>query len=234
MLGLLAFKPQLAIGMALPILFKGRWKTILGGITSTSIWLMLGWWLFPDQMVQYWQERNEILGYLQLEGYPFWGIHSIFGFSHLLFRDISPVLAETATWLLSIISIGWLYWLWRPTKWDPSAPQWNLMMAISVVIGLSVAMHLFTYDLTLLLIPFFITLAHISTKSENAYLDAGPVYAWTIIIYLTAGFGPMITNGQLLLTELVFGNTFAIQLSTIAMIGWAISVYRYMNREGMV
>jgi uncharacterized integral membrane protein len=178
LLGLLAFKPQLAIGMALPILFKGRWKIILGGITSTSIWLMLGWWLFPDQMVQYWQERNEILGYIYEQGYPIWGVHSIFGFSHLLFRDISPVLAEITTWLFSIVSIGWLYWLWRSTEWDPSNSRWNLMMAISLVIGLSIAMHLYTYDLALLLIPFFIALAHIPIKNKNAYMDAGPVYVY--------------------------------------------------------
>jgi hypothetical protein len=231
MLGLLAFKPQLAIGMALPILIKGRWKAIIGGITSTSIWLMLGWWLFPDQMVQYWQERHEILGYIQEQGYPNWGIHSIFGFSGLLFQNVTPILVEMATWLFSIISIGWLYLLWRPTKWDPSTQQWNLMMAISIVIGLSIAMHLYTYDLVLLLIPFFITLAHIPKKNKDAYLDAGPVYAWTVIIYITTYLGVAITRGQLFLTELAFGTTFALQLSTIAMIGWAISIHYYIKKE---
>ena len=231
MLGLLAFKPQLAIGMALPILIKGRWKAIIGGITSTSIWLMLGWWLFPDQMVQYWQERHEILGYIFRQGYPYEGIHSILGFSNLLFRGASPVLVYMAVWLFSMLAIGWLCWLWRTTKWDPSAPRWNLMMAISIVIGLSLAMQLFTYDLTLLLIPFFISLAYIPSKLRNTYLDAGPVFAWTVMIYITTYLSVAITREQFYLTELAFGTTFAVQLSTIAMIGWAISVHHFIKNE---
>lgn len=231
MLGLLAFKPQLAIGMALPILFKGRWKAILGGITSTSIWLMLGWWLFPDLMVQYWQEREEILGYILESGYQTWQVHSIFGFSNLLFRDVSPLLADIVTWVLSMSLIAWLYWLWRPTKWDPSAPQWNLMMAISIVIGMSVAVHLYSYDLALLLIPFYITLSQLPIRNKNTYLDAGPVYAWTVICYITTYFGGAITRGLISLSELGFDTTISLQLSTIAMIGWAISVYYYIKNE---
>lgn len=68
----------------------------------------------------------------------------------------------------------------------------------------------------------------------DSYLDADPVYAWSIIIYITAGIEPMITNGQLLLTELVYVTTFAVLLSTISMVGWTISAYQYMNPEESV
>lgn len=228
MLGLLAFKPQIALGLAIPILIKGRWRAILGGITSVSLWLSIGFLIFPEQMHEYRKVSREIISYLTGSGYPFWGIRSIFGFSHLLFHDVFPSMTGIMTAALSIIAIVWVYLVWKPLKWDPSTSQWNLTMAISQIVGLSLAIHLFTYDLAILLIPFFIILAYIKRASNESYLDAGPVYIWTIIVYITSCFGASLSDVQLYLTKAAFGFEFAIQFNTIAMIIWAIYIHRHM------
>jgi hypothetical protein len=51
------------------------------------------------------------------------------------------------------------------------------------------------------------------------------------MVYVTTYLGVAITRGQIYLTELVFGVDIAIQLSTIAMIGWAISIYNLIKNE---
>ena len=142
-LGLLAFKPQIALGLALPILFKFRWRAIIGGITSSTIWILLGLWLFPDQMAQYILERKEILSYIYDPNFPSWGVHTQYGFFHLLFRDVNAEIINIISWFFFFVSVAWLYWIWRPIDWETKSPSWNLMIAISLVMGLSVSIHLF-------------------------------------------------------------------------------------------
>ena len=108
------------------------------------------------------------------------------------------------------------------------------MIAISLVIGLSLAVHLFTYDLTILLIPFFISLAYIQREKQDSYLDAGPIFVWTIIVYITSCFGASLSDLQLYLSKSAFGFEFAIQLNIIAMIAWVTTINQYIARNQML
>jgi hypothetical protein len=163
---------------------------------------------------------------LRSESYPSWGVQSLFGFSVLLLDGFS---ARAANWLSWLLSAGVLIALgrsWRAMAWQVGTRQWDLSMATTLTLGLVISPHLFVYDLMLLLLPFAIVCSHYSQRTGRALLDGGPLLAWTIVLWAVCFFGPYISKGQLKLCEALELPPIAVQLTTLAIVFWAISCLR--------
>src|SRR5712692_4703421 len=52
-LGGLLYKPQLGIGFGLVLLVQRRWKALAGALVSAAAWLLIGFVLSPQAMLQY-------------------------------------------------------------------------------------------------------------------------------------------------------------------------------------
>lgn len=217
-LGLLAFKPQLALPLALPIIINLRWSAIAGGAISLSLWLAVGFIIFPELMIQYWNEADRILGFNTQDDFRKWGEHTIFGFFQLLLINAS----ETSIKVATLVASGWMMLLmvqqWRKSTWEPGTPSWDLRMSASMVAGLCLAVHLFSYDLLLLLLPFIIVFCDYKTKNNSSMLDHGILFSATIIVYIMTVFSAQLSNLQQQLFTFFGLPGFAIQLSTLSLV----------------
>ncbi len=95
--GLLLFKPQLAITLAVILLVKGRWRALAGGAVTVTAWLSTGLILGWQSFRQYLHLSGQLMDLLRLDSYESWGLQNFYGFSILLFNDISPSLTTLLT-----------------------------------------------------------------------------------------------------------------------------------------
>jgi hypothetical protein len=226
-LGMLAFKPQLALPLALPILLKFRHRAIAGGGLSAGFFLALGWWLFPGQMSDYIAESGRFLALFLQPEFPLWSEHALFGFCHLLLKGTPwSFLAPWLTGAASMALLAFAGRIWSLQPWQPAARDWDRCMAASMCLGLCLATHLFTYDLMLLLLPFLIVLASFRSEGGESTLDQGPILATSVLVYLLGCYGAYLSRAQQWILEYLGLPALAIQFSTLAIIGWAVVVFR--------
>jgi hypothetical protein len=230
-LGCLAFKPQLAVVLALLLAFKRRWKALCGGALCAAAWLAAGLAFSPDALTEYATLAPELPELLRSEHYPRWGIHSAFGFSVLLFDAISPHIADASALLLSLGLVALLGYHWHPVSWTPGSRRWDLAMAATLALGLIISPHLFLYDLALLLLPFAILWHHHPGSSDGRLLDGGPLLAWTAVLWLVSFLQGPVSIGALRLAEWAHMPAMALQLSTLVIVAWALALLR-AAREG--
>jgi hypothetical protein len=225
-LGCLAFKPQLAVALALVLAFKARWKALCGGAVCVACWLIAGLAFSPEALSGYWELAPALPDLLRSEHYPRWGIHSAFGFSVLLFDAVSPRLADALAMLLSTGLVALLGCYWRRVSWTPGSRRWDLAMAATLALGLIISPHLFLYDLTLLLLPFAILWHHHPSSSDGSLLDGGPLLAWTAVLWLVSFLQGPVSIGALRLAEWVHMPAMALQLSTLVIVAWGLAILR--------
>ena len=230
-LGLLAFKPQLAFPLALVLIIKGRWHAVAGGIISLGLWITVGLIYSPEAMLAYVDFSPKLFDLLRSDTYPTWGIHSIFGFSSLLFYNISPALSEIIYILLTCLLILFLLRLWWRTKWQPATKRWDLTIAASFSWGLIISPHLFTYDLMLLLLPFAIVWFY---QKETPSAATTQLLGWTSILWALSFFGGYLSLSQLTITAFLGINTFAIQATTIVIFIWGYNVFKLAQNTNCV
>jgi hypothetical protein len=219
-LGLLAYKPQLAGVVALVLILRGRWWAVAGGAMATTLWIGIGFWMAPEAMIDYVRISPDILELLRWEGYPRWGLHSLMGFSSLLFEGISSSLSSWVALLLSVATLGFLLRHWTHSPWSPGSRSWDLSMAGTFALGLIISPHLFVYDLMLLLLPFAIVFQHYGGRG-GVRLDQGPLLAWSAVLWLTVYLGSYLSLAQLTLTKSLGLPAMALQVSTVVAFLWA-------------
>ncbi len=152
-LGLLALKVQWLPFILLVLLFKGRWRALLG-VLSTGVALSLvvlltmgtGWipgYLNIVQSVQ--QYGRELL----LDP---WYSHSLSGgLTALLGRGAEDVVRVVNTFAMLVFA-GLLLFVWRG-MWRPGTARWDGLMSLTVLGTLFTDTQLNTHDLCLLVLP---------------------------------------------------------------------------------
>jgi hypothetical protein len=234
-LGLLLFKPQLAIAFGIVLLVKWRWRALIGGLISTCMWIAIGLAISPLVMKEYvslipqlmdLQRRHDIA--------PTWGYHNFAGFSSLLldalWRKGADILALSLTMGGILIICLW----WRHTAWRPGTREWDMTFSGTLVLGLLISPHLYLYDLMLLLLPLIIVWGHHLQGSRGRALDGGPLLVWTAILYGVSFWGSYISLAQLRLCTLTGLPRMALQLSVPIILGWAFVVIRRARRPILV
>jgi hypothetical protein len=218
-LGCLAYKPQLAIALALVLVLKGRWRAVAGGAACALSWVWIGMLLAPEAMWDWARISPKLLAFLRWEEYPRWGLHSLMGLASLLLDGLSPRLAGSAALVLSCGALALVLRAWRRTPWEPGSRGWDLAMGGTFALGLVASPHLFVYDLMLLLLPFAI-LFHRAGEGREPWLERGPVFAWTVLLWVTSFLGSYLSMAQLELTEWLGLPPIALQVSTLVVLLW--------------
>ncbi|WP_419902198.1 glycosyltransferase family 87 protein [Kiloniella sp.] len=226
-LGLLAFKPQLAVGLALVLLWKLRWQSLLGGVLSVSLAVGLGFLLVPEAMITYWDISPNFIDLLRLPNYPTWGIHSFFGLAVLLFDGLNPAITMVVTITLSAITLIFLLNLWRKNNWLEDKRLWDLSMAVTLCWGLLLSPHLFYYDLMLLLLPAAIMSQHL----KWLYARDNKILMWTTIVWVICYLGSYISLAQINIFSTFDLPKICLQLSTPILFYWGYRIYKVTIAE---
>lgn len=188
--GLIAFKPQFALPIAVAMLCKRQWRFVLGGLTTGSVLAGLCLLMGVDVCRQYVEFSTHAGEYLQNSGYDLTKSHTWSGFSALLLGGSSPT-AAAVTLVASGVTIGVVGLTLRgPLETRHPRFAWQYSSLILATILLSP--HLYTYDLTVLLLP----LATIATRADASAVQR----SLGLSIFCLVGLSPQMasmTNIQL-------------------------------------
>ncbi|KLN58980.1 hypothetical protein WH96_19990 [Kiloniella spongiae] len=221
-LGMLAFKPQLAIGLAFVLLIKWRWRSLLGGITSVSLILGYSYLFMPDEMQAFLKISPSLTDFIRSTYYPTWGISSFFGFSVLLFDSLNPAISNILTATLTLGTLSLLLRLWKNTKWLENKTQWDIAMAMTFSWGILISPHLFYYDLMLLLLPISIVVQRI----HYIYSKNNQIILWIIVLYISTYLGSQISVAQLEIMKLIKLPEISFQIITPVILYWGYLLYK--------
>jgi hypothetical protein len=150
--GLVAFKPQLTLVIALAMLIKRQWRFVAGGASAAAALVGVSVAVSDRACVDYLEFSLGAADYLHTTGYDLAKSHSWYGFFHLLLGGQSDVLIRTASgamMLAALIVLGVL--LRGPVR--VQSPVFAVQFSGMVLATILVSPHLLTYDLTLLVLP---------------------------------------------------------------------------------
>jgi hypothetical protein len=153
--GLLAFKPQLTLVIAFAMLFKREWRFIFGGMTTGAVLVGLCGLLGMDVCRQYFEFSRGTAEYIHTGGYDLTKSHCWYGFFTLLLNGWDAAWIKAATAVACAATLGLLAWLLRG-RLDTRLPQFAGQFSGLVLATLLLSPHLYTYDLTILLLPMFL------------------------------------------------------------------------------
>src|SRR5216683_774610 len=167
-LGLGLFKFQFIVPFALIFLLRRRWKFMRGfvataaGLGVLSV-IAVGWrgiWSYIHLLASVaGHPDNSTFGAAI-------GMGTVQGFVHAV---LGKVLGASAISLLvaaiSVALIGWSAWRWREPdraerEWSLNLRNFDLMFAAAVVVALVTGFHMFTHDLSPLLLAMLLGAAH--------------------------------------------------------------------------
>lgn len=206
--GLIAFKPQLALVIVAAALWQRQWR-FLGGLAATCAALLgLSLCLGVDVCRQYVEFALHTGDYMQTSGYDLYKSHSIWGFAALLMPRADHGMRMCFSLLLAGLIAHQLSRLLRGGL-APGGGPFGLQYAGLVLASILISPHLFTYDLTILLLPMGLILAwefaasnRVMATERSAPSTTGRASAWLVaLLYfapaisttLAAKFGVQIT-----------------------------------------
>jgi hypothetical protein len=230
-LGLLLYKPQLAIAVGMVLIIKWRWRALIGGLVSVGIWIAIGFAISPLVMKEYLrlipclfelQRRHDLV--------PTWGYHNFYGFAALLFDGFWRRGSDIFASLLMVGGVSVVLFLWRRIDWKPGTRTWDMRLAATLALGLLISAHLYLYDLMLLLLPLVIVWSYYPHGTGDRPLDSGPLLVWTALLYTVCFFSSSISLAQLRLSILAGLPAVALQMSVPITIGWVFVVIRLARK----
>jgi hypothetical protein len=224
--GCLAYKPQLALGLVVALVGARRLRAI-----GTALATGVGWWIVSYATLagatwDYVERAGKFASWLRQDGYPTAGLHGLFQAGALLLDGVSPAAGTIAGTLLTAIALGSLVALWAREPWRPGHPGWDRRMAATLALSLIASPHLFSYDLMLLLLPFFVVWRSYPDGTRGRPLDGGPLLVTSALVWALGLLGPVLTVAQQTLTRWMFGRPLALQIGVVAVVTWAAVVFR--------
>ena len=229
-LGLLAFKPQLALGLAIPLIAARRWRALAGGACALAIWGVVVWALFAEQQLEWLGLVGELRQMLRSPGYPGWGVHSLYGFWNLAVYPLSETAADALTTITSsALGVSGLIW-WSRAKWDLTDDAWWVRIAITSALATLLGVQFFWYDLLLWMFPFLIVCGVARRRFTHArYLDDGPILGWSALIFITTFvWGPLL-QGLLAWMKSAGLPPVGLQLTTPLLLAWCWTVWKKLG-----
>lgn len=230
-LGLLAIKPQLALGPVVLLVAARRWSALVGAAITASAWVALGLVLMPEAMATYRVVAPDLFEFLRSEEYETWGQTSLYGLATLFFDPLShtvgTIVGDGVVIAATLTNAVLVYRL----PWTPGSPRWDLGIAASLGLGLLSSPHLFLYDAALFALPLAIVLARLDGEKEGVLLDGGPVLLASALMAMALFFGPYLTLWEQRSLADMGLPRIALQLCTIAMLFFVVRVWQRAERE---
>ena len=222
-LGLLLYKPQLALTLVFILSVKARLKAVTGFLLTSGLLIAVGFVLSPRAMSEYLRVSPQIAELPFLPGYPIEKMHNFYGFSVLLLSNLFS--RRVVEFVAASLMVGGLLvvgaW-WRTVPWQPATRQWNLSLASTLALGLLISPHLMVYDLMVLLFPIAIVYAAYPIKPGGHLLDGGPLLVWTALVYGFVFVSTYSTSLMLQATTALGLPKLAVQFSVLIIVGWAV------------
>ncbi|MHB1295741.1 MAG: glycosyltransferase family 87 protein [Anaerolineae bacterium] len=219
--GALIYKPQLAIAIGVVLLLQRRWRAVLAAGCMAVLCMLLGVAVLgPALTRQYVNVFPHLTGLLRMEGYPRWGLHSLFGTASLLLDGVSIEAADVLAAILTFGAVTFLVLLWRKAPWNPGSRDWDILMASTFTLGLLISPHLFAYDLMLLLLPLAILWSIYPGGTGDRLLDGGPLLVATAALWVATVASSYIARFMLLITDGVGLPVVAVQISLPVLVWW--------------
>jgi hypothetical protein len=204
--GLIAFKPQYALPIAVLMLLKQDWKFIIGGLVTGSLLVGICGAMGYDLCQQYWEFSRHAADYMQSGGYDLTKSHSWYGFLTLLSGETrSAFWVRACTLLILVTMFMTVAAAWR-VELSYRSRRFAYAYSAAILATILASPHVYTYDLTMLLLPMaLVGLPRSETQSsaEEVGLAKG-----ALLLFCTLGLSPSIAR--------VTG----IQLSVPALFGW--------------
>jgi hypothetical protein len=222
-LGLLLYKPQLALTLVFILAVKARLKAVTGFLLTSGLLIAVGFLLSPRAMSEYLRVLPQIAELPFLPGYPIEKMHNFYGFSVLLLSNLFS--RRVVEFVAASLMVGGLLvvgaW-WRTVPWQPATRQWNLSLASTLALGLLISPHLMVYDLMVLLLPIAIVYAAYPIKPSEHLLDGGPLLVWSALVYGFVFVSTYSTSLMLQATTALGLPKLAVQFSVLIIVGWAV------------
>ena len=167
--GLALFKFQFAIPFVLILLLLRKWRFIKGFLATATalgvlslvavgwhgiisyIHLLLGITTHPDN-----SSYGAAIGMATVQGF----VHALLGnvVSH---AAVSLIVAGVSTFL-----ILWTAWRWRKAGLAADGRTFDLMFAAAIVVSLVTGLHMFTHDLSPLMLAMLLVAGHFPGRSQ--------------------------------------------------------------------
>jgi hypothetical protein len=189
--GLLLFKPQLLIVIGPAMLACRQWRFTAGLATTclalAALSLVAGIKACADWL-------RFVLGtadYLHNAGYDLHKSHCLYGFFELLLGSFGAPVVRGAT---LAAAGGVVFLLWRILRGGvvPGTPRFAGQFAALVAATVLLSPHLFTYDLTILLLPMFLLLEPMWREGARIGGANRMAAAAVVAVYAVAGLSPAV------------------------------------------
>lgn len=176
--GLLAFKPQLTLVIAISMLLKRQWRFVGGGALTGGLLAGLSLMLGGDVCRQYFAFATGAPEFIGTSGYDLHKSHCLYGFFTLLGGEASG-LVKPAT-LVAMLGVAGVVAVMLRGPLELGCRRFGLQFCGLVIAALVASPHLFTYDLTILLLPMFLLgfAAWESRTSPPGEIRQRPESAW--------------------------------------------------------
>lgn len=211
-LGLLLLKIQWLPFLVLVLLFKGRWRALLGmALTGAALFLLsvltmgTGWIPGFLDMLQRAQRFDPALALTP------WASHSLTGqLAALIFGNAANVneagneVIRNITLAVTLLAAALVIWVWRG-PWRLNGPAWNGAMSLTVLATAFTNLQLNTHDLCLLVIPAALGVAYFRESPRQE--SPGRVwYAFVLALYLLTSLAfPLLFSAPIRLMPILIG-----------------------------
>jgi Glycosyltransferase family 87 len=211
-LGLLAFKPHLALGVGLLWIFDVRhsWRALLGIFLTTAVLLLIGWLAIPSAYGAFFRSAGGNVSMLEQGRAGLAPLYSSQSFWQLLLSAQLDRLANPLALLTSVVGLVAFFLLWR--RWrDRRATAFGL----AVLVTTWLSPYVMVYDWTILLVAA-VLLGRELPRDRWLVLCA--------LLWLAALVGAPLVRGQLWLTERAFVPV-ALQFAFLAAVFAVLSLW---------
>ena len=206
-IGLMVFKPQLGVVIALVMILAGEWRIVAGAAAAGCVELAGAWVAGGSHVMRQYVDvlltlaRDPSL----VQIYP-GEVHSLRGFAHLL-TGSSVVLS-----VVTIVALAAAVWL-GVRSWKSGMPltvKWGLLVVLTVL----ASPHLLTYDLILLTIPLLVFADWAVARQEH------PQQPWVARLLLLLYLAPFSSTLVRLVPIQLSVVVMAVLAAMLASISW--------------
>jgi hypothetical protein len=183
--GLVAFKPQLTLVIALAMLYKRQWRFVAGGAVAVAALVALSLAVSERACRDYLEFTRRTADYLHTAGYDLTKSHSWYGFFHLLLEGQSDVIIRAASAAMILVALLLVATLLRGPL-DAESATFPIQFSGLVIATILVSPHLLTYDLTLLVLPAVLLTSRALSRGEvNTSRVAGGLLIAAVVVTIS-------------------------------------------------
>jgi hypothetical protein len=179
--GLVAFKPQLTLVIAVAMLLKGQWRFVAGGALAGVSLAAVSLAVSQQACLDYFVLSSQMADYLHTVGYDLTKSHCWYGFFHLLLDGQSDSLIRIVSGTMIAATLIAVAVLLRGTLHYDS-PRFTLQFAGLAIATVLVSPHLLTYDLTVLILPVAIVGNHLIERRGGNLASALPALLAAVVV----------------------------------------------------